>query len=197
MGIQTESAKKVHVNTASLDEKEVFEKKDYRTDICGQAAVGTTTTRNFTIVSIDKSFFFYNSLVRHVWIDKKRPVVRVTGSHQHSCIFGAISIEGKQLLGKYDKFNGNTFLEFLKKIHDKFSKFYLFMDKVSPNYKAKKVMTYFEENKDTHSSTSSNYCITRVHGYGRDMEYCKTRSAACLKILCILCRFEKQDFQIF
>jgi hypothetical protein len=27
MGIQTESAKKVHVNTASLDEKEVFKKK--------------------------------------------------------------------------------------------------------------------------------------------------------------------------
>jgi hypothetical protein len=34
MGIQTESAIKVHVNNASLDEKEVFEKKDYRTDIC-------------------------------------------------------------------------------------------------------------------------------------------------------------------
>ncbi len=28
---------------------------------------------------------------------EKRPVVRVTGSHKHSCIFGAISIEGKQL----------------------------------------------------------------------------------------------------
>jgi hypothetical protein len=39
---------------------------------------------NFTIISINESFFFYDSLVRRVWIDKKRPVVRVTGSHQNS-----------------------------------------------------------------------------------------------------------------
>ena len=52
--------------------------------------------KGFTIVSVDESFFFYDSLVRRVWIDKnKRPIVRVTGSHKHSCIFGAVSIEGK------------------------------------------------------------------------------------------------------
>ena len=51
---------------------------------------------SFTIISMDESFFFYDSLVRRVWIDeKKRPIVRVTGSHKHSCIFGAISIERK------------------------------------------------------------------------------------------------------
>jgi hypothetical protein len=72
----------------------------------------------------------------------------VTGSHKHSCIFGAISIEGKQLFRHYDKFNGDTFLEFLKKIHAKFSKCYLFMDKASQHYKSKKVMTNFEEKKN-------------------------------------------------
>ena len=52
----------------------------------------------FTLVSLDESFFFYDSLVRQVWIEENnRPVVRVTGSHKHSCIFGAVSIEGKQL----------------------------------------------------------------------------------------------------
>ena len=50
---------------------------------------------SFTIISTDESFFFHDSLVRKVWIDgDKRPVVRVTGSHKHSCIFGAISLEG-------------------------------------------------------------------------------------------------------
>ena len=45
----------------------------------------------FTVVSLDESFFFYDSLVRRVWIEqKKRPIVRVTGSHKNSCIFGAI-----------------------------------------------------------------------------------------------------------
>ncbi|MER5174356.1 MAG: transposase [Candidatus Nitrosocosmicus sp.] len=83
----------------------------------------------FTVVSLDESFFFYDSLVRRVvWIEQdKRPIVRVTGSHKHSCIFGAISIEGeKQLFRQYDKFNGDTFLEYLKKIHAKFPKCYFF-----------------------------------------------------------------------
>lgn len=56
----------------------------------------------FTVVSLDESCFFYDCLVRRVWINKKRPVVRVTGSHQHSCIFGSMSIEGKQLFRQYD-----------------------------------------------------------------------------------------------
>ena len=99
----------------------------------------------FTIVSLDESFFFYDSLVRRVWIDEsKRPIVRVTGSHKHSCIFGAISLDGKQLFRQHDKFNGKTFLDYLKKIHTKFPKCYLFMDKASPHYKSKKVLKYFE-----------------------------------------------------
>ncbi len=47
----------------------------------------------FAVVSLDESFFFYDYLVRRVWIDEnKRPIVRVTGSHKHSCIFRAISL---------------------------------------------------------------------------------------------------------
>src|SRR6185437_9974654 len=104
----------------------------------------------FTIISLDESFFFYDSLVRRVWIDEsKRPVVRVTGSHKYSCIFGAINIEGNhQLFRQYDKFNGETFIDYLKKIHAKFPRCYLFVDKASPHYKSKKVRQYFEQNKD-------------------------------------------------
>ena len=146
--------------------------------------------KRFTLVSVDESFFFYDSLVRRVWIDKeKRPIVRVTGSHQHSCIFGAVSIEGKQLFRQYDKFNGNTFLDYLKLIHTKFPKCYLFMDKASPHYKSKKIQKYFEENKDTLIPVSSNR-IARVHGYGRGVEYSQTRST-CTKTIFILCRFEE------
>ena len=105
---------------------------------------------SFTITSTDESFFFYDSLVRRVWIDEsKRPIVRVTGSHKHSCIFGAISLDGRQLFRQQDKFNGKTFLDYLKLIHTKFPRCYLFMDKASPHYKSKKVLKYFERNKDT------------------------------------------------
>ena len=105
---------------------------------------------SFTIVSTDESFFFYDSVVRRVWIEEnKRPVVRVTGSHKHLCLFGATSLEGKQLFRQYDKFNGDTFLEYLKMIHAKFPKCHLFMDKASPHYRSRKVLKYFEENNDT------------------------------------------------
>ncbi|MDN5846423.1 MAG: transposase [Candidatus Nitrosocosmicus sp.] len=106
--------------------------------------------KDFAVVSLDESFFFYDSLVRRVWIDvKKRPVVRITGSHEQSCLFGAASIDGKQLFRQYTKFNTETFLDFLKIIHAVFPKCYLFMDKASPHYKSKKVQNYLEENKDT------------------------------------------------
>jgi hypothetical protein len=99
---------------------------------------------------LDECFLFYDTLVRRVWIDKdKRLIVRVTGSHKHSCLFGAISIEGKQLFRQYDKFNGDTLLDFLKTIHSKFPKCYLFMDKASPHYKSRKVRDYLDKNKDT------------------------------------------------
>jgi hypothetical protein len=108
----------------------------------------------FTIIFLDESFFFYDSLVKRVLIKgNNRPIVRVTGSHQRSCIFGAVSIEGKekkkQLFRQYDDFNGDTFLEFLKKIYAKFPKCYLFVDKASPHYKSKRVRVYFDNHKDT------------------------------------------------
>jgi hypothetical protein len=72
--------------------------------------------KEFAIVSLDESFFFYDSLVRRVWIDaKKRPVVRITGSHELSCLFGAVSMmDQKQLFRQYNKFNTKTSLDFHK-----------------------------------------------------------------------------------
>jgi transposase len=60
----------------------------------------------------------------------------------------SMSIEGNHLFRQYNIFNGDTFLDYLKKIHTN-SKYYLFMDKASPHYKSKNVIKYFEENKDT------------------------------------------------
>ncbi len=52
--------------------------------------------KGFTLVSLGESFFFYDFLIRQVWIDEKRPIVRMTDSHKNSGIFGAVSIEGNQ-----------------------------------------------------------------------------------------------------
>ena len=111
-GFKQKVPRKVHVNTASLDEKDDFKKRQNRY-LWINSNSKDEEKKGFTIVSVDESFFFYDSLVKRVWIEEdKRPIVRVTGSHQHSCIFGAISIEGKQLFRQYDVFNGDTFLDF-------------------------------------------------------------------------------------
>jgi len=67
-------------------------------------------------------------------------------------LFGAVSIDQKHLLFRqYDKFNGDTFLDFLKVIYSKFPWCYIFMDKASPPhyYRSREVKDYIEENKDT------------------------------------------------
>ena len=46
---------------------------------------------------MDESFFFYDSLVRRVWIvQDKRPIVRVTDSHQRSLYFWSHKHERKE-----------------------------------------------------------------------------------------------------
>ena len=48
-----------------------------------------------------------------------RPIVRITGSHKHTCLFGAVGLNGKQLFRQYSNFNEDTFYDYLKQIHHK------------------------------------------------------------------------------
>ena len=106
--------------------------------------------KGFTAVSVDESFFFFDSLVKKVWICKdSRPIVTITGSHRNLSLFGAISLKGKQLFRIYERFNENTFYEFLKQIHYKFPRCYLFLDKAPQHYRSSKIRKYFEEHKNT------------------------------------------------
>jgi hypothetical protein len=47
----------------------------------------------------DESIFIHDALIRRrMWTPEgKRPIVTVTGSHQKTCVFGTITIDGKQL----------------------------------------------------------------------------------------------------
>ncbi len=105
--------------------------------------------RGFAIVCMDESFFIYDSLVRKVWIAKdSRPTVTVTGSHQHSVLYGALSLDGRQLFRQYDDFDGATFFDYLKLIHRKFGRCLLFLDKAM-QHQTEEVLSYFEAHEDT------------------------------------------------
>ena len=75
-------------------------------------------------------------------------MVTVTGSHRHSCLFGAVGLNGKQLFRQYDRFNEDSFYKYLKRIHYKFPRCYLFLDKAPQHYKSQKISDYFEKYKD-------------------------------------------------
>ena len=64
-------------------------------------------------------------------------------------MFGAISLEGKQLFRQFERFNEDTFYEFLKQIHYKFPKCYLFLDKAPQHYKSHKIKKYFQDHEDS------------------------------------------------
>ena len=65
----------------------------------------------------------------------KRPIVTVTGSHKRTIVFGSLSLEGKkQLFKKYDKFNSDTFVDYLKHIQKRFvGKCIVFVDGATPH----------------------------------------------------------------
>jgi hypothetical protein len=99
---------------------------------------------------MDESFFFFDTLVNRVSIYKDfRPVVTITGSHRNLSLFGAINLKGKQLFRIFERFNEDTFYEFLKQIHYKFLKCYLFLDKAPQHYRSRKIRKYFEEHEAT------------------------------------------------
>jgi transposase len=101
--------------------------------------------RGFAIVCLDESIFIQDVEVRRVWaVEGTRPIRIAAGSY-----LGAMSLDGRQLFRQYRRFNGRSFLDYLKKIHRKFRKLYLFMDRATQHTKTRKVLNYLKENRKT------------------------------------------------
>ena len=92
---------------------------------------------NWTVLVQDESIFVYDCVVRRKkWIiADKRPIVTVvTGSHKRTIVFGCLSLQGKkQLFKQYDKFNSDTFVDYLKQIQKRFGKIVIFADRAIPH----------------------------------------------------------------
>ena len=55
----------------------------------------------------DESIFVHDALVRRrMWTPEGiRPMVVTTGSHQKTCVFGTITLDGRQLFRQYKTFD--------------------------------------------------------------------------------------------
>lgn len=91
----------------------------------------------------------YDSVARYVWARKgSKPCILSTGVHKATCLFGVLSLDGRQLFRQYDWVNGDNFLLFMKEAKRKFGKFLIFLDKSNPHRKNKKVVEWLKTNKN-------------------------------------------------
>ena len=96
----------------------------------------------------DESVFMHDVLVRRMWTPQgKRPAVTVTGSHQRTCVFGALCTDGRQLFRQYSTFDRFTFLDYLKELQNKFHKMILFMDRAPQHYRSIRIRKHFQQNR--------------------------------------------------
>jgi hypothetical protein len=99
----------------------------------------------------DESIFVYDYLIkRKKWISAgKRPIVTVTDSSKRTIVFGCLSLDSnKQLFKQYDKFNSNTFVDYLKHVQKRFGKCIMFVDRATPHC-SKITKRFLNSNKDT------------------------------------------------
>lgn len=95
--------------------------------------------------------FVQDIQVKRVWAVKGVRPIRIVAARtrDRTVVFGAMSIDDRQIFRQYDTFNGRNFLDFLKKAHRKFKKLYLFMDRASQHAKTKAVLQYIRRNRST------------------------------------------------
>ena len=67
-----------------------------------------------------------------------RAVCRVSGTHDRTIVYGVLGLNGEQFFRQYDKFNGDTFAEFLKDVKKEFGKALMIVDR-APQHRAKVV----------------------------------------------------------
>jgi transposase len=101
------------------------------------------------VVCEDESIFTYDSILRCVWAKRRsEPFVLTTGSHRHSCLFGAMSIDGRQLFRQRSSIDGENFLAYLREMKRKFAPMLLFLDRSGPHHRDEEVRKFLMENSD-------------------------------------------------
>ena len=72
----------------------------------------------------------------------------VTGSHEKTIMYGVLSLDGKQLFRQDDKFDSQSFIDYLDQVKKKFNKFVIFIDRAT-QHKSNMVKEYFQRNSKT------------------------------------------------
>ena len=111
----------------------------------------TSLEKGWNLLVEDESIFIHDSIMvkRRKWIIReKRPITTVTGFHEKTIVYGALSLDGKQLFRQDDKFDSQSFIAYMEKIKKKFNKFIIFLDRAT-QHRLKVVKEYLQRNTKT------------------------------------------------
>ncbi len=141
-GMSAKTAQKYHVNHASVTAVRSWQQRMKK-------RIPHLKKSGFTIAMLDEAFFVRDVKAgRKYWSPvAKRIFLPYVGNHESLAVYGTITINGDQLFRIYKKFNGITFVEYLKELHYKYGKIALILDRASV-HKSKKVKDFLTDNPD-------------------------------------------------
>ena len=133
---------KIHVNRAN---KKAVQNWKYRFN----RRVSRLEKDGFTIME-DKAIFIHDVIVgRKYWSPVGHSIsVSYTGSHKRIVAYGSIVRDGRQFFRMCEKFDGPTFVQYLKDLHRCFGKVTVVTAYRTSQYRPRRVREFLRNNKD-------------------------------------------------
>ncbi len=141
-GLSPKAPRKIHVNRAG---KKAVQNWKYRFN----KRVSRLENEGFTTVMEDEAIFIHDVMVgRKYWSPVGHSIsVPYTGSHKRIAAYGSIARDGRQFFRTYEKFDGPTFVRYLKDLHRHFGKVVVTTDR-APQHRSKRVKEFLRSNRD-------------------------------------------------
>ena len=128
-GYSLKVAVKRHVRRAPLEEIGTFQRNIRR-------RIRRCQRKGMPVLVQDEAIFVADARPGRVYTPPGiRAVCNVSGTHDRTVVYGVLGLDGEQLFGQYDKFNGDTFAEFLKEAKKEFGRA-LMMVRRAPQHRA-------------------------------------------------------------
>ena len=123
-GLSRKRPRKAHVNRASASAVRSWQRR-----LAGAAP--RLARAGYTMLVQDESIIVNDAggMATH-WTPRTVPVYEpYTGSHERIVVYGAIAEDGRQAFRTRDKFNADTFAQYLAELHGKFGKIAVIVDR--------------------------------------------------------------------
>lgn len=128
-GYSLKVAVKRHVKRAPLEEIEAFQRSIRR-------KIKRCQKKGIPVLVQDEAIFVADASPGRVYTPLGiRAVCHVSGTHDRTIVYGVLGLDGEQIFRQYDKFNGDTFAEYLKEVKKEFGRALMIVDR-APQHRA-------------------------------------------------------------